>query len=690
MQLASRLVGDTLYYVTAEKLQDSEDAETSLFRKPADGETEMLFRAENAEILWHCAEPEGNIALFYEVKEEIPRYFLRRQTGNGEVIYEKEIAVEEMDSAVLDAGVHGAVSSQGEVCLATAAGQLYFFAEDGTLEQTGEAGWNRESYHGGRCGLVNCGKQGIFVYQICESGEIVLDRVDFEKGNTQKFGSFSVAEKESAELGGIFAGNDDFLSLDIFDGYDRGMLLSDSRGLWQYQPETDAVTLLFSWGDSRVNLQDYMIDAVGVLPENGFYVQARRSYDDVAYVRVEYQGAQELPEKQLVTLGGISTYEIPWEEVTKMVSSFNRQSSAYQVELQPYESIDDFYMDLVRGQGPDIIHLDCLQVAVLADKEVLENLEPYFDASNIVKTEDLLPSIKRAGTVGGKLRAVIPEFRIEALLVDKNAVSGEGWTADAFLTLAEKNPNSQLLPHSNAYKNMILNTVLTGDIDSYIDWQEGCCSFDRPEFTELLRRIQELPTPDRERIDPLSPGYFEEYWKQFTEKAYLVREKYISGLCSLEPESLYNGGGLSEGDYARLIGQPNGSGEPYFELMTEYAFAINSASPQKEGAWAFLEYLLSEEYQSDNARYGFPVRTDSFDAYMEKEMIFRTKVNVSEKDREYLRWMIDHAYWKSENAYCLDIRMIVSEETEALWAGDCSAETAARNIQSRVSIYLAE
>lgn len=51
--------------------------------------------------------------------------------------------------------------------------------------------------------------------------------------------------------------------------------------------------------------------------------------------------------------------------------------------------------------------------------------------------------------------------------------------------------------------------------------------------------------------------------------------------------------------------------------------AINSASENKDGAWAFMEYLLSETYQSsiqtDSINDHFPVRQDSFDAYITRQ-----------------------------------------------------------------------
>ena len=684
MQAASLLMGDTLYYEVLEKEDGSGLIQSSLYREdPAGSDAQLLARYENTEILWYRPDARGDVYLLCRTGGESPQHILRRLNAGGEPAYEQAFTGEEGDA--LGTVAHGAVSSGGEVCLASSAGDVFFFSPQGELLAECRADWDKETYHGNLCGLVNAGEEGVYAYRI-SGGEASFRKADFSQHSLGHAVTVSLAAGEPPCPAGSPMGGSRS-SIELFDGYGMGILISDGTGLRQYRPSDKTMRQLFLWSDSSVNLQEYMIDAVGILPEEHFYLLARRSYEDVAYVRVGYENARELTEKQTVTLGGISVLEIQWEQAAEMAGSFNRQSKDYRVELKPYESTQDLYMDLIRGEGPDLIHMYSLDAPVLADKGILEDLSPYFAASSTAREDDILPSLIRAGTIGGKLVVIIPQYQVCGLMVEKGTVEGEGWTPDDFLSLAEENPESKLLDQGDGiYRNMILNTAISADLGSYVDWQEGCC-FDTPEFITMLERIRELPIPAIERSDSFSSSY-EEDWKQFTDKEYLIREKYISGF-SLGTDDITFNGGIVNGTYAQIIGYPNAGGSPYYELRTSHPIGINSASESKEGAWAFLEYLMSPEYQNDVRKTDFPIRVDSFELYMEQKTLNRSDITISEEDRDLLRRMVENAYW-SGNISCWDIRKIINEETNPVWNGEHSPETAAQNIQNRVSLYLAE
>lgn len=690
MQQASFLIADTLYYQTYERNEESERIQVSVFRKNCtDGNIELLTSVENGEILWYQADEKGNLYQFYHTEGEDSRFFLQCRSNSGALTYKQEIRETESGagSSSLEAISHGAVNATGKVCLAASTGRLYFFSREGQLEGMSYADWNQETYQGNRCGLVNAGEQGIYTYQIAESGEILLREVDFDKCSPGNAVSFSIGEQSSPGTGASVIPSFYNTSPEIYDGYEKGVLVSDSTGLWQYRPDEGETALLFSWGDSRVNLKDYMIDAVGVLPEGAFYIAARLSYEDVSYVKVDYRDAQELPQKQTVTMGVLSIFPATLEELEEMVSRFNRQSEFCQVELAFYDSIDSFNLELVKKQGPDIIYLYGMNSAVLEDKGVLEDLSPYFAESNVVKEDDLLMSVRQAGTINGKLVVVIPKYGVSGWLVEKGVTKAGGWSVDQFLTLAETNPDSLVFDQGESvYKSLILNTALRADLDSYMYGQEGC-SFDSPEFVSLLERIQKLPVPPRVRIDPLNPEYFEADWEYFSEKGYLLKECHLYDL-DISLYSRYNGG-LVNGTYAEVAGYPDKEGKPCYELDVQFKLGINAASGQKERAWEFLEYLLSADYQDSSLT--FPVRIDSFETYMKKDKLYYSKLEISQEDRDFLREMIENARggW-GQSTIQADIWSIIVDETDPLWAGDCSPEDAARKIQNRAALYLAE
>lgn len=123
-------------------------------------------------------------------------------------------------------------------------------------------------------------------------------------------------------------------------------------------------------------------------------------------------------------------------------------------------------------------------------------------------------------------------------------------------------------------------------------------------------------------------------------------------------------------------------------------FAIYSDSPNKEGAWAFLEYMLSEEEQSwygaDSA--GFPVRKSAFDVYLRKPYSPVYKMadeNVSEETAEMIRQVMEHIHVE-QSAVTGELNNIIYEEMQAYFAGDKTVEQCVEIIQNRAQLYLDE
>lgn len=119
---------------------------------------------------------------------------------------------------------------------------------------------------------------------------------------------------------------------------------------------------------------------------------------------------------------------------------------------------------------------------------------------------------------------------------------------------------------------------------------------------------------------------------------------------------------------------------------------------KKEGSWAFVKSLFSEEYQSNVM--GFPVIRQYFEAMLEEAMSETVNMRVtvlgadirlepmSEEEARILRNLVYSAEL-TEN-YDTTIYNIIMEETEAYFAGQKTAEEVAEIIQTRVQIYVDE
>lgn len=286
---------------------------------------------------------------------------------------------------------------------------------------------------------------------------------------------------------------------------------------------------------------------------------------------------------------------------------------------------------------------------------------------------------------------VLPDFQVSGFLVEKGTAEGNGWNADQFLDMGENNPNAALvfcLDYKQSYPMEVLGMVLDADLGSYLNFTDRECCFDDGRFASLMERIVQLGIPPLESVDMkeimASGQSLSEIMKErFYQKEVLVYRTTVSSLDS------YQDAVAEMGEISEWIGYPTVNRVPYNEMISNTPLGINHASDAKEGAWAFLEFLLSEKYQ--DRKTGFPVRQDSFEKYLEQTEMFNgiVQIKLTEEDKEILQTIIEHAYWmQAKTPY--DISHIIYEEAGAVFAGDKTSEEAAEIIQRRVQLYIQE
>lgn len=688
---ASKIIGDTLYFMEGKWNPDSECyTNASIYRrKRGEQEAEKIADLGDSELVIYLVdEAESLYYLYAETSGGITDYFIKKTAADGTVLYDipvlyqggagKQAAFDRLSTAFL-----GEVDREGAFCLSNTYGDLYVFSSEGQLLCISNAPWDEDSYHGDCCGLVNAGKDGLFTY-LTNGKKISLQQINMSDG---KLGTEIEVQSDSRINASV--------SIYLYSGYDMGILVSDSDTLWRYNISDREMTRILNWGDSAINLKDHSINGIGILTDETLYIMAGQSYNNVAFVHIDYREESEVSEKQVITLGMMS-HEIIYSsgpatptELEEMVSAFNRRNTEYQIEISPYASIFDLYTDLLKGTGPDVLSLTDMDIDVLADKGVLENLSPHFTESNAVKEEDLLPSIRNAGTINGELLYVFPTFQIGGYYVEKGTTDKGGWTTEAFIGLAEAHPDAALIDASTYYHSGVLHDALRADYDSYINWQEKECYFDSDRFLSLLERIKNLNavavTPVFKNLEEIRTYDWNAPLEKFHQKELLTLTFSCASVVSFMDIR------ENAGDFAELAGYPSESGEPCYSLLSpsDTVFGINSASGSKEGAWTFLEFLLSEEYQNTIASTRFPVRQDAFDRHLALTEMYNgnVKIDLSDEEKEFIRYMADHAYPVSSIS---NIYPIISEETEAVWAGDKTAAEAAEIIQGRVTIFLNE
>ena len=692
----SQLMQDVLYYSLTDYTGEGIYSSSSVYRRSGQGDAVRIadFAGQEQEIvlIYFLVDEEGNVYYLYMDSADHYKVYIRKDDQEGNAIYCVELDSQE-DVADEDAArtyvrswtslCAGAVNAQGEIFFQDMEGRVRLLDREGNLAGIIEPEEDRT----GKTGLVNAGEEGVYSYETLD-GKVLLRKVNVEIKKMSPPVEVKVTDERA--------------SVQVMSGYGKGILLSTKDNLWTYHPANRELVQLLSWTAPNVNLSGDYVTHVSLLDDGGlFAVAADRNTGETNRLLIEAKNVDEIPVRSTVTIG------IPKgdtrESVLDYVADFNEKSQEYELEVKYYEisGQEALYKDLLKGQGPDLIDLSFVDMNALANKEVLEDLNPYLEQSKEAATEDLISGIVTGGTINGELVCICPSFYIWALAIPEGWSEEHGWTPERMLEMGYANPDSNLVAASS-HLNCLFMYILPVAVDGFIDWENRECSFDSERFIGILNGIKGL------ELEPNQPDSFT------SKEGFFKREYLMCNVLISSPEDYADVAQALDG-VGELVGYPEPEGKPHFLMLSNCSFGINSASRNKEGAWSFLEYLLSREFQDSHAgiQDNFPVRKDAFEkrlgvSFAETyphttgtkgiyQSAFTFELHdrypeVTEQDIKELRFIVEHCYYDKNrvNGTSFDYAGIILEEASAFFQDAKTAEETARIIQNRMSLYLKE
>lgn len=390
--------------------------------------------------------------------------------------------------------------------------------------------------------------------------------------------------------------------------------------------------------------------------------------------------------------------------LSTMISEFNQTDNGYQIQLVKYKSDDseqtaaggletvdmDLQMDIVQGDAvdlvPDIAFNDKSTYVILAQKGAFVDLNTFLgDKLRAVLDSHILELHK----MDGKLYQIPLFYSIETQFGYTEYVgTKENWTFDEMVEkweAAKEDTRFISMPtRENVYKECIKRNMGT-----FVDYETMTCDFTSPDFIRFLDFCQQFPTTN---------PYFSD------DTPYFMRLRVFNGI-----NGMHNVICDENAVPCTLVGYPSSDGNGSFIDSTGERWSIcTKAAPEvQEGAWLFLETLLSEEYQYEHDQlmadwindgnlyeYGFPINTSAFqhkveDAKKETLLFYEDIPLITQAECDHITDFIGSL---SEMSAPIDgaLQTIVDEEIEACLAGGQSGEDTARNIQSRVGVMLSE
>ncbi|MBR3239739.1 MAG: hypothetical protein IKH34_07940 [Oscillospiraceae bacterium] len=495
---------------------------------------------------------------------------------------------------------------------------------------------------------------------------------------------------ETFQLGQAFELN----ASHVYSSNDGHFLYDKQNRLIEVNPATGNETERFDWMDVALSYSS-MGSPFGLENSKGelFYITSN------GLVKVS---PAMVPVKKVLTLAcfgdtGAESYEYfqqagapPYSMSLKLRDSiirFNNSDPEYRIEIQPLlynneSERDRLLIELATSEDIDILDTSFLPDGAL-DAGLLADMLPMIDADETISREDFIPSLLQAMMKHGGLYEYTDKFTLVTLLARPEMFPGrESWTVNQIEELIAQHPEYAPLWQS-MNREMIVTVVSWAATAEFIDWENACCSFDSRAFQDWLRLLKEL-------LDDKSP--------QDEEKLMAFCYDFASdaGFSSRYPfQSDYAVAGFpsTEGTGSFLLKLGSSAGESRSTVGQNTRIGIMASSKHQEGAWRFVRTLMMSESEEDQSiSFGIPASRERFERVIDSSLSnngeFQGLAMFNADDAQRLR---EQVYGATKLIHTdKQILLVMQSEINAFLDGQKSAEEAAKQIQSRLSLYLAE
>lgn len=492
----------------------------------------------------------------------------------------------------------------------------------------------------------------------------------------------------------------------IAPGLQKGVLLSGSLGIVEYDPDSQSKTPVLDWTFLEIPVD--FIRFYTPLEDGRILVLTEDLTSEFPQYELIYltkTPSCEVTEKEVITLGLMKSDS----ELNHYLVDFNKRNSQYRIRVMEYDTgdrekdITRFYNDITAGNGADIFNLQDLDRKVLAEKGLLEDLNSYLENDPELEKKDYFSSVLDAYTIDGKLYSIPGCFSIDTVIGKTLDVgSRPGWALKDLISLAESKSESTQLFCYYTKNTVLLSTLVRYNLASFIDRTTGECHFDSENFIQVL-----------------------EFADRFGQKEYQPEESTSDTVTKIRNGQLLllETGISSVQDYQMcaamfdepitFIGYPSTDGTGSV-IRSQISLAVNSKSQKKEGAWQFIRSFLTPEAYEKSAvsSFGFPTLISAYDkqneAYMKPEyytdengeQIELSKGRLSLNDfsidlyaatQEDIHKITDLISGCNKSyEYDEQLLKIITEEAQPYFEGQKTAQEAACIIQNRAQIYVSE
>jgi len=383
--------------------------------------------------------------------------------------------------------------------------------------------------------------------------------------------------------------------------------------------------------------------------------------------------------------------------------------------------------NLMSGTGADLYAMDVLPLHKFAANGTLENLDSYMvmdpDFHKSDYRENIIDAVRyKNGTWFLPLNYDFNYFTYDSTLVPPEIRNRFGvdksFSSDGLLIIGMSLYNGtykifNLNDYSRSPRNMFA-VLLSENIQSYLNLESKKPNFADGSFAAMLDSIKNyskqglIPqgVTGQQNANQQNVGQLRQRGMGEPADRFYFKQYNSVNLLSMFSRSLGITRRMAEGGMAMGIDsddeiagiQANADGSVPFTYSR--AFGINSQSKNKESAWAFLKFLLSEEMQAsaDMMMTGFPVNNKAREetAGLAFTGMFRNSDGVLNKQQRQALTQYKAAVEKmSDSINCFvakdtSLNDMIASEVQYYFSGAKTADEVAKVLQNKADLYLNE
>lgn len=543
----------------------------------------------------------------------------------------------------------------------------------------------------------------VYIFDFYVTGDSVVYRGWDEDYENQKIFRLNMKtnEVENFEFPAILSNGTAFPGSDGVDLY-----IATEKEIYAWNLNSTEVVEVLDFIDSDVDIS--YVDGFCAMSESDFIIlyTDTGSYESqlAEFVKVD---PEKVADKKVITL---ACKDLDYT-IKSQVIDFNKKNENYRIQIMDYSAYDTYddynagitklNNDIATGKIPDIMLLNSrMPITSYNEKGLFADLKEFVDKDSDLSMDQFAPNLVNAFSNDGKWYSIVPSFSVVTYGAKESLVGEkENWTVKDALELWEQYPDAMLI--DDGTKDGVLSEGLYCMGNQFVDWKTGNCKFNSDEFIALLEFANKFPK-DLDYSDEYWDEYFATYETMYRDNKILTQYLYISSISSLN----YQEQG-SMGEKMTFVGFPTENGVGTY-IVPDNMISITAKSGAKEGAWEFVRYYLSSDYDCGKT---LTIRMDKlqeqvkeatqrpyfenedgtkeeYDDYYyigDKEIIINPM--SEERANEILAFILSV---ENTSFYDEDLFVLISEEADSFFSGQKSAKEVADIIQSRAQIYVNE